>query len=137
MSPDKIIEKISLFCKDQRDIISAFLFGSYATERERPCSDIDIALLLEDNKKGCFPYLDFKIALERSLKANVDLIILNQADETLKYQVRRYGKIIYDADPRLRKKWEILSRKLFQDFLYLHQIYMSKLRKYYGVEDGK
>ena len=97
---------------------------------------MDIALLLNDREESDFQYLEFKVKLERALNINVDLIILNNAGEILKHQIRKYGKIIFDSNPKMRKQWEVLSRKLFQDFLYLHHIYMKKFYAHYGVENG-
>ena len=105
-------------------------------QKGKKASDVDIALLLDDREASNFPYLEFKVTLERVLNKNVDLFILNSAGEILKHQVRKYGKTIYESDPKIRKQWEILSRKLYQDFLYLHHIYMKKLYVYYGAENG-
>ena len=126
-------EAIISVCKGQREIIAAYVFGSRAMGKGKKASDVDIALLLDDREASNFPYLEFKVTLERALNKNVDLIILNQAGEILKHQVRKYGKTIYESNPKMRKQWEILSRKLYQDFLYLHHIYMKKLYDYYRV----
>lgn len=130
------IKKIIAECKEYPGIIAAYLFGSQLTGKKRSDSDIDVAILLYEANRERFPYLDFKVDLERNLHKDVDLIILNKAGEVLKYQVRRYGNLIYEKDPVLRKQWEILSRKLYQDFLHLHRIYMRSLYNHYGVMDG-
>jgi predicted nucleotidyltransferase len=129
-------KEIISVCKNRREIIAAYLFGSRASGEGKKTSDADIALLLDDREANNFQYLEFKVTLERVLNKNVDLIILNQAGEILKHQIRKYGKIIYESNPKMRKQWEILSRKLYQDFLYLNNIYMKKLYDYYGVENG-
>jgi len=132
LSFNELIGQISSVCKGQEVIIAVWLFGSRAREDSRSNSDIDIALLLEDNQIGSFPYLDFKVSLERVLNGNVDLIILNGSGEVLKHQVRKYGKIVFESSAKKRKQWEILSRKFYQDFLHLHDIYMRKLYKHYN-----
>jgi predicted nucleotidyltransferase len=129
-------KEIISVCKNRKEIIAAYLFGSRASGEGKKTSDVDIALLLDDREANNFQYLEFKVTLERVLNKNVDLIILNQAGEILKHQIRKYNKIIYESNPKMRKQWEILSRKLYQGFLYLHNIYMKKLYDYYGVENG-
>ena len=129
-------KEIISVCKNRREIIAAYLFGSRAGGEGKKTSDVDIALLLDDREANNLQYLEFKVTLERVLNKNVDLIILNQAGEILKHQIRKYGKMIYESNPKMRKQWEILSRKLYQGFLYLHNIYMKKLYDYYGVENG-
>ena len=129
-------KEIISVCKNRKEIIAAYLFGSRASGEGKKTSDVDIALLLDDREANNFQYLEFKVTLERVLNKNVDLIILNQAGEILKHQIRKYNKIICESNPKMRKQWEILSRKLYQGFLYLHNIYMKKLYDYYGVENG-
>ena len=126
-------KEIISVCKNRREIIAAYVFGSRAKGKGKKTSDVDIAFLLDDRDASNFPYLEFKVTFESILDKNVDLIILNHTGEILKHQVRKYGKIIYESNPKTRKQWEVLSRKLYQDFLYLHHIYMKKLYDYYGV----
>ncbi len=109
------------------EIIAAYLFGSCAGGKGSKANDVDIALFLDDNQEDRFPYLECRVLLERHFDSNVDLIILNRAGEVLKYQVRKYGKIIYKSDPKIRKQWELRSRKLYEDFRYLHHIYEESL----------
>ena len=132
----EIKEKIVSVCKGQREIIAVYLFGSRAGGGGKRGSDVDIALLLDDHLKSNFPYLDFKVMLESVLNMDVDLVVLNNAGEILKHQVRKYGKVIYERDAKMRKQWEILSRKLYQDFLHLHNVYMKKLHEHYRVKNG-
>jgi len=129
-------EKISSLCKKHPKVIAAYLFGSYAKESAGEGSDVDIALILEDHKPNNFEYLNFKVSIERVMNKNVDLTILNHAGEILKHQVRKYGIIIYEKNPEMRKQWEVYSRKLYQDFLHLHHIYMKKLHEHFGAENG-
>ena len=54
----------------------------------------------------------------------VDLTVLNRAGELLKHEVRRTGRLICDRYPDRRKAFEILGRKRFEDFFYLHRRYV-------------
>jgi predicted nucleotidyltransferase len=136
LSFNELEEEIISVCENHREIIAAYVFGSRAMGKYKRGSDVDIALLLNDREARDFQYLEFKVKLERALNINVDLIILNNAGEILKHQIRKNGKIIFERNSKMRKQWEVLSRKLFQDFLYLHRIYMKKLYAHYGVENG-
>ena len=121
-----IVKKV---CAIYPEIIAAYLFGSQATRQAGSESDYDIALLLKTGSESEFDYLDFKLALEKALNRDVDLVILNNAGAPIKHQVRRDGKVIFDRDPKKRMEWEILSRKMYQDFLHLHSIYMQGMKK--------
>lgn len=116
-------------CRQHGEIIAAYVFGSQAKGETKPSSDIDIAVLLYELDKHSFDYLECKASLERMMNNDVDLIILNDAGELLKFQIRRDGRIVFDRDPRKRKQWVIMSRKFYQDYLHLHSIYMNGLYK--------
>ncbi len=124
---DKLIEKISDVCRQEEAIVAVYLFGSFASEKMRPGSDIDIGLLLEPGKEDAFLLLELAASLERACDCPVDLVLLNHAGEVLKYRVRRNGYLIFERDPGMRKQFEVLGRKLFEDFLYLHKRYIRSV----------
>jgi predicted nucleotidyltransferase len=107
-------------------ILSVYLFGSQSTGKAKPDSDLDLAILLFPGQEKDFPLLELAVSLEKDLKRSADLVILNRAGELLKYQVRRYGRLLYDRDSRLRKQFEVRGRKSFEDFLYLHHRYLGQ-----------
>jgi uncharacterized protein len=102
-------------------ILAVYLFGSHSTGKAKPDSDLDLALLLQPGRECDFPLLKFAVSLEKALGRKADLVILNRAGELLKYQVRRFGRLLYDRDPRSRKQFEIRGRSSFEDFLYLNR----------------
>lgn len=116
-------------CRQHEEIITAYVFGSRVKGGAKPGSDTDIAVLLDENRKHSFDYLECKVSLERKLNTEVDLIVLNDAGELFKHQIRRDGVRVFDRDPYKRKQWERMSRKFYQDYLHLHSIYMKRLHK--------
>lgn len=121
-----LIEKIRECCRREEAIVAAYLFGSAVAGRMRPSSDIDVAVLVATEHEGDFAWPAFAAALDRECGRSVDLLVLNRAGELLKYQVRRYGRLVFERDSRRRKQFEVSSRKRFEDFLYLHNRYMRK-----------
>lgn len=101
------LERLGAIFKDYPYIAAAYLFGSYATDKKGPMSDVDIAVLL---KEPCpegrellhkMNYLSYQ--LEDALQAGeVDLIELNKQGLIFQHNVLRTGKLIYDADPVFR-----------------------------------
>ena len=101
------LEKLKEIFKDYPYIASVYLFGSHASGKVGPMSDLDIAILLKDDApKGRelihkMDYLAYRI--EEALQAKeVDLIELNNQGLIFQYNVLRTGKLIYDADPLFR-----------------------------------
>lgn len=128
---------LARICQDRQEILAAYIFGSIAKGKVITANDIDIAVLLEEQKENDFDYLKFKVDLERGLNKEVDLIVLNNAGEILKHQVRRDGIIAFDREPKKRKLWEIRSRKFYQDYLHLHSIYMRTMYKSLRARYGR
>ena len=77
------------------DISLIYIFGSFAKGTNRPNSDIDIAVLL-DREIDVYTKLDILGELVDIFKReDIDLVILNNVNEVLKFQIIKYGKIIY------------------------------------------
>lgn len=131
----QIEQKIASICENESSIVAAFLFGSYAKGKEKPSSDIDVALLLYEMKASAFCPLRFTAVLEKKLGYSVDVVILNHAGEVMKFEVRRDGKLIFERSSQQRKQFEVKSRKYYEDFLYFHNNYVNKVL--YGGFNGK
>lgn len=104
------LEKLKPIFRDYPYIASAYLFGSYATGKTGPMSDIDIAILLkEPHPKGREllheeDFLSYRIT--KVLGRNeVDLIELNKQGLIFVHNILKTGKLIYDADPGFRIKF--------------------------------
>ena len=125
-TPEELTEIIRNHSPSYPAILAVYLFGSHSTGKAKPDSDLDLAILLQPGLEDDFPILELTVSLEKALGRRVDLVILNRAGELLKYQVRRNGCLLYERDPRLRKQFEVRGRKSFEDFLYLHRLYLSR-----------
>lgn len=89
-----ILNKNINLLKEQFDIKIIYIFGSYAKGKNNGNSDLDIAVLLGD-------YTPFdKINLISEFvgifkRDDIDVVVLNDANSLLKFQVIKYGKIVY------------------------------------------
>jgi predicted nucleotidyltransferase len=130
-----IKETVASICKAETAIAAACVFGSYAQGKARKSSDIDVALLLDERKIAGFSVLDFITVLEKNIQRKADVVILNKADELLKYEMRRKGMLIFERSGKYRKQFEVRSRKSYEDFLYLHKKYVKRVL--YGGTNGQ
>ena len=75
------IEKIKEILSNRKEIIFAYLFGSFAENKENPLSDIDLAIYIDQNKKpqsGVFGYRsELIVELQAAVNRDIDLVILN------------------------------------------------------------
>ena len=69
---DKMAKKIAIVAK-KYNLIYVWVFGSYAKNKQREDSDIDIMVRTEDVEEG-FKIVEVKFALEEILEKSVDII---------------------------------------------------------------
>lgn len=114
-------ERLKDIFKDYPYIASAYLFGSQASGKIGPMSDVDIAILLKGNAPTGTKllheedYLAYRIAKALEVR-EVDLIDLNSKGLIFQHNVLRTGKLIYDDDPTFRIKFEMRVISNFCDF---------------------
>lgn len=99
----KILQK---YFRERKDIAFAFLFGSGARANTRKESDIDIAVYFQPKRD--LEWEEFEktyegenrmaLDLERLLKKEVDLIVLNRAKSILADEILRNGHPIVIKD---------------------------------------
>ena len=120
-----IKKRVASLCEAEPAVTAAYVFGSCAQGKGKKTSDVDVALLLNEKKITGFSMLDFITMLEKQMGCKADVVVLNKADEVLKYEVRRQGKLVYERSEEYRKQFEVRSRKSYEDFLYLHNRYVN------------
>lgn len=115
----EIEKKVSQCFEKTPGIIAVYIFGSFAKEKINQFSDIDIAVLLADElKESSYTDLRLKFMTDLSsvLKKETDVVILNQAPPFLKYQVFKYGKVIFEQDVRKSRSFKAKSILEYFDF---------------------
>jgi predicted nucleotidyltransferase len=129
-----LLNRIIDLCSSESAVVAAYLFGSAASGRRRAKSDIDLAILVEEDAADTFPLLSFVTSMGKLCGCRVDVVILNRAGEILKHQVRKSGRLLFEREPRKRKTYEISGRKAYEDFLHLHRKHVRTVL--YGGRNG-
>ena len=122
---EDIATRLAEVCGQETAIVAAYIFGSRARGTTHPSSDLDVAILVDEDRLNEFPLLSFAATLEKVVRGNVDVVVLNRGGELLKHQVRRSGILVFERNPHRRKQFEVLGRKKFEDFMYLHRRYTA------------
>jgi uncharacterized protein len=94
-----------------------YLLGTWGTEFERPDSDVDIALLLPPlDAKGeqLIAISDARLALERLLCKDVDLINLRQVSTVFQKEIIMAERCIFCADKYAADEFEMLTLSFYQ-----------------------
>ena len=82
-------KKITNYFENKEDIIAVYLFGSYASGKVRPRSDIDLAILFDSRYQVMINRrLDnYLIDLSRILRKDIHLTTMNFASEEFLKQI--------------------------------------------------
>jgi hypothetical protein len=111
---------LNKFASAHDDIIALYVFGSVATGRSRPSSDLDIAIMSRRQISG-----DERIALETELSnmlgRDVDLAVFSQSGALLQHQILKNGRLVYESDSRERVRQEVSARSEYLDTRFLYK----------------
>ncbi len=123
----KLSETISDYFKNKNEVIAVYLFGSYASENNRPFSDIDIGILLNfvDQKFANQQKIRYMTELSRIVRKDVHPVILNFASEVLMKQIYSKGRCILINDSKELSKYKMTMYARIADFAY----YLDKMQK--------
>lgn len=111
-------------------VVAAYLFGSVASGKQGPLSDIDIALLFSDVSAPRETVGRLQDDLCRILHTDaVDLVLLNEAPDALAYRVIQKGVCVHSADDRLRAGYATRVIMRYLDFKPVREQAFRLLRK--------
>ncbi|MEK7308027.1 MAG: nucleotidyltransferase domain-containing protein, partial [Nitrospirota bacterium] len=103
------IKRIINYFKDRDEISALYIFGSAVNGKEIAESDVDIAVLINDHKKGRRTYESLRktyYAASPKLSIRpVDIVIMNTAPPFLKHRIIKTGKVLFDRNKRLRTRF--------------------------------
>jgi predicted nucleotidyltransferase len=114
------VEEIVILMRAYPFIAAAYQFGSTIRGQEGPMSDVDIAILVDEEQAPSdvdLVRIELLLAYEIQRHLNVpevDLITLNHQRLTLQHTVLRTGRLIYEADPKYRIRF---MQKVIQAYI--------------------
>ena len=118
------------FLEPRDDIALAFLFGSVVNRDS--FHDIDIAVYFVKDLPSS-NYLDLRLelqlGLEKVLKKDVDLVILNNAPPFLRYKILKHGILIIEKDTATFRDFFRRTIHEYFDFLPVFNLYREKMRR--------
>ena len=123
----------------RREIQAAYIFGSVASGRIRPGSDVDVAVMLgqKSQRLGAIDYR-LKLAAEISStvgRSDVDLVILNEASPVLAHQVLSKGQLVFERSASARVEFQVRTVNAYLDTEPMRALYRHYLKK--RIREGK
>lgn len=130
-SVESVKKNLAEYCERHPEIEVAYIFGSMARGTESALSDIDIAILIDDQQinEDKFRYgykAEILTDLMQILKTNhVDLVILNEANTLLRHRVLYNGKLIHSKNEKKRIQFQTNTIDRYIDFKELMKPHLN------------
>lgn len=117
-------QRIVRFFEARPEVLAVYLFGSYARNREKETSDIDLAIFVDPHGKVDESELkrNLIVGLSRVLRKEIHPVVLNHAGEMLSAQVFKYGSCLYNSKPHILSRFKAEQFSKIADFAYLRKI---------------
>jgi predicted nucleotidyltransferase len=98
-------------------VVFGYLFGSAASDRMGPLSDVDVAVYLDYSVDPFETKLAILDRVSKHLETDrLDLVVLNDAPLALAGRVLANRRVIVDHDPFARHQYESMIIREFADF---------------------
>lgn len=120
MTPHPLAETLrTVLSAPPPGLVCAYLFGSQARGDAAPRSDVDVAVLFEQDPPRTLEglHLDLADDLSAAVGRPIDLVVLNRAPVDLVHRVLRDGVLLLDLDPSARIRFEVRARNEYFDLL--------------------
>jgi predicted nucleotidyltransferase len=124
---EQVVKKVSAYLKEEYDeIAAAYVFGSFNTAE--PFCDIDLAIMVQRDVVNPVSFeIDLESRLEKIVKHQVDVRIINRAPLSFCHHVIRYGRVIVDRDANLRADFQGNILKQYFDFSPFRRKYLNEV----------
>jgi predicted nucleotidyltransferase len=129
-APDRLADRVASLGEviaAHPGVVFAYLFGSQATGRAGPLSDVDVAVFLDEHTDAFEAKLALADALARHLGTDrVDVVVLNSAPIALAGRVMSTRRVLLDRDPFARHRYESSIIRQFADFLVFERRHLAR-----------
>ncbi len=132
----KMVAKVATWCNNQQ-VKLCVLFGSQATGRQRPDSDVDLAIWPTQPLSAQIK-LTWLRDLETLLGKSVSLALVSaDLDPVLGFEIVRDGRLIYEQEPELWFKHRAQLWHAYNDSLPFRRAAREHLKQFAReVQDG-
>lgn len=125
----QLAEKLATYFKTETTAITAYIFGSFGTERQNSSSDLDIAVLY-DERIPVLKEMEHAAEISSLLQMEkVDLVNLNKAPVHLQHEILYTGTKIFDRVPERTKDFIENMLEIYHDYQGILNKYRNDLRE--------
>src|SRR5205823_8694389 len=114
---------------------AGYIFGSVASGRARPSSDVDIAVLVNDSVpvRNLLKYrLKLMADLGSALGRNdIDVVVMNEAPPALAQNIIGNGKLVFERSRSARVAFQVRALNVYMDTEPMRRTYLQHLKRRY------
>ena len=130
---------VARYASKRPEIQAAYIFGSVATGRARPASDVDIAVLV-DRRVGPGRMLKYRLKLMADLgsalhRSDVEVVMLNEASPLLAHRVLSQGRLVFERSASARVRFQVRTASRYLDLIPMFETHIRYLKK--SVREGR
>lgn len=136
LSKSEIQSKLAAYFQNRKEIIFAYLFGSFAKDRQTFLSDLDVAVYLDYNQidETKYPY-GYESSLASELMGfldtpKLDIVLINHAPPLLAHRIFSTGIKIFDRSPQTEKKVFVQNFNAYIDTEPLRRVQAYYMKRY-------
>ncbi len=139
--PDNILNKIPALTeliRADKEVVAFYLFGSAASGKLKPLSDLDFAVLL-NQKLSKTEILEKNLELIGIISEHLntdefDLVILNTAPQRFVHNILKTGKLQFCKNNTFLIDFMEMNNKMYLDFRYFRdqfdEIFLKRISNY-------
>ena len=128
MNKKEITEKIKYFLQNRKEIIFAYIFGSFVENES--FNDIDLAIYINkayDLSKNLFYEVELSNQLEKLIKKSTDIIVLNHSNDIILNRATK-GLLVKNSNDNLRVNFITTGWKKYWDFKNKLQEHIKEMK---------
>jgi predicted nucleotidyltransferase len=123
----------------RREIQAVYIFGSVATCRTRPDSDVDVAVLTARRARRA-DTLKYRLALMADPgsapgRPDVEVVLLNEAPPLLAHRILSQGALVFERSRSARVKFQVDTVNRYLDVIPMFETHIEYLKK--RVREGR
>jgi len=123
LTKKEIIQLVSQYLTERREIVFAYLFGSIV-EADDTYNDVDVGIYVDNIASDGFQYaLNMGLELERLLCCRVDVILVNTAPDRMIYSITK-GNLVLNNDDDVRVDFITAAWKRYWDLAFKRDMYL-------------
>ena len=128
-----LIDKLKAILEKNKNILFAYIFGSFVKGNRIKGSDIDFAIYTFEKGMDTTEYLNLKRELMDTALSEVDIVILNHANPLIKHEIFRDGIRLFSRHRDLESNFIVHSLFEYEDMKKYYDLsyesMISRIRK--------